>query len=706
MKRIMCFLMVLCLLLPLIACGGNTETLPTMEIPVETAAPTTEPTAAPTTEPTLSPEEQLLASLPERTRQAYALGLVALEQLEELERKVTVGEAAGMLQRAYVHRTGVESELLAEMMTSEQYAPRNATRGWLMCMPALAEAERLNPGCYTGYQPWAYWCYSHNTDYAFWWSLPMRNSATVYTPVAVDFEGWGNKYAPDTVYDEHGGYYTNDWCADIVGFASDWEALLESQDEEYCLHQASGVHISYAFRIYDSTTGYRFMELEDGMLNYTRELTMGEMVEHALRYYHYPDPLALPTFVAPEEVGTYNPDIITAELLTKETSLPEASCAHLPSQWHGVVMDDMQQAGKASTHLDQEVYEYEIQAVKDAGFNYIGLNLDFSYLQDYGLFAEGTKKTYSRFVNAQDEGKFSLERLEKLDQVIAWCMERDIHVNLRCTGLGYTDFSKEMFTKLGARSKEIAARLATMWQAIARRYADIPNAYLSFTLLTDAGHNNAFLLPSIESIREVSPDRCLIAEICNWKLDSEEFAKLGVALSYQMQSPEEKILKDNFLDLADTGYWKDKGGHAYMTEEGKRIIADFDWPYNGQWDVKALFQLGRYRGESCMDVIETAQEYGVGFMLGNFGVENAMNFGCLQLTHRYADTPYHAMITDVVSTMEELGYGWCFYSWFSPYGIAFCVPIIEDTTYVQVGDYPYYIDQTTLGWFQEINGVA
>lgn len=27
------------------------------------------------------------------------------------------------------------------------------------------------------------------------------------------------------------------------------------------------------------------------------------------------------------------------------------------------------------------------------------------------------------------------------------------------------------------------------------------------------------------------------------------------------------------------------------------------------------------------------------------------------------------------------------------------------STYAQIEDYPYYIDQTMLGWFQEINGV-
>lgn len=126
------------------------------------------------------------------------------------------------------------------------------------------------------------------------------------------------------------------------------------------------------------------MELEDGYIHPYREITLGEMAEHALVYYNFPNPMAYPEYVAPEEVGTYNTDIITAELLAKNTDLPEASCRHLP-QWHGVVMDDMELL-TSDIHLDDNVYEYEIKTVKDAGFNYICLDLDFNWLQDYQLF--------------------------------------------------------------------------------------------------------------------------------------------------------------------------------------------------------------------------------------------------------------------------------------------------------------------------------
>lgn len=82
MKRMMCILLALCLLAALTACGEGEKTVVATDSVMETATPTTEPT----TEATLSPEEKLLSSLPERTRQAYKLGLVELEQLEDLTR--------------------------------------------------------------------------------------------------------------------------------------------------------------------------------------------------------------------------------------------------------------------------------------------------------------------------------------------------------------------------------------------------------------------------------------------------------------------------------------------------------------------------------------------------------------------------------------------------------------------------------------------
>ena len=102
-----------------------------------------------------------------------------------------------------------------------------------------------------------------------------------------------------------------------------------------------------------------------------------------------------------------------------------------------------------------------------------------------------------------------------------------------------------------------------------------------------------------------------------------------------------------------------------------------------------------------------AQEYGVGYMLSDFGVTfDQFQVGSDNMVYprcRFSDEAYFAMIRDITSTMEELGYGWCFAHWYGPYGVAFCIPVIQTSTYKQVEDYPYYIDQGMLSLFQELN---
>lgn len=112
MKRGIVLLLVLALLLS--GCGaGNAPAETTV---VETTA---EPTAEPTTVPTLSPEELLLQSLPETLRQAYEIGFVELETLEDPERSCTIPEAAEMLAKVYRLTYGKDSWMLTHCVSEE-----------------------------------------------------------------------------------------------------------------------------------------------------------------------------------------------------------------------------------------------------------------------------------------------------------------------------------------------------------------------------------------------------------------------------------------------------------------------------------------------------------------------------------------------------------------------------------------------------------
>lgn len=695
MKRTIALLLVLASLLSLTACGGSApaETTAPKTAPVVTEAPT----EAPTTEPTLSPEEVLYNSLPDRMKQAVDVGIVELSQLEDLSRIVTVGEASEMLQKAFVHRTGVESTTLRDLMVSPDYSTRNATRGWIMNIPGLVDTELVKGNKYESYEQWIK---LQNKDGAehLWYDFRFRTHAGNIEFVSSD----------DFILMVNGDSYMDKPNFDQAQDYSLLEELITS-DLLYGPGERDNGFLcipEYALTIYDRTDGRKYFDFENGGVNPDTELTLEAAVECALIYYNYPNPMAKPTFVAPEEVGTFNPDIITADLLTKETDLPTPSCENLPKEWHGTVMDDFQYIdGHSLMHPDYEIYEYEIQQVKEAGFNFISLNLDFSWLQENMLNDKSLanfEDAYGGLVNKEDVGKLSQERLEQVDRVIALCVKYDIHVNLRCTALPDMHYGVQngMHYQISRNADNYGDRLAQMWKAIARRYAEIPNEYLSFTLFGgDYPATNKMLVPSAHAIREESPDRCIIAEICSYLLKSKEFAELGVALSYKLYEPEKT---DYFFNLNNNEHW----GQFGMNNKGKKVVNDFSWPYKGKVDAQALFEVELYgKMESMTEVMEMAQEYGVGFMLGNFGVSSLGDWWKSFDRVRYADEPYFAMIEDITSSVEELGYGWCFARWYGPYGVAFCLPAIQTSTYEQAEDYPYYIDQGMLGLFQKLNGV-
>lgn len=239
-----------------------------------------------------------------------------------------------------------------------------------------------------------------------------------------------------------------------------------------------------------------------------------------------------------------------------------------------------------------------------------------------------------------------------------------------------------------------------IWQAIARRYADIPNEYLSFTLFVgECNITNDILLPSVEAIRQESPERCIIADIFSSRMNAREFAELGVALSCRIQDVNENapIFKLN-------KYYGYNQGKVYMNAQGLSLVENLA---PEDVDAEKLLTAGR-----SQEIMEIAQESGVGFMISGFGVEvpynpySAWNGGQKNPRVRYSDETLYAMITGITDVVESNGYGWCYGQWYSPYGVAFGAPVIRNTAYIQIEDYPYYIDQTMLHWFQQINGVA
>lgn len=647
MKRLTTLLLVFVMVLSLTACGSAPAGMVPAKIMPETISElTTEPTSEPTTEPTLSAEELFIQSLPEKLRQAYELGIVDLTLLEALERPCTTAEAAGILQQVYKLRFCEDSWMLTNAVTEENVAEA-ATRGWFMTMMYAADAESLvgidESKSYADNLKKLTWSQKkYGQDLAD--ALLGEYTGTGYVLVD-DGDGVSGRYI--SAYGEYAG------AAKMVADRKDFDGDI--------------VVISYALTRYDRVTGEKLMTWDDEKkLHFLDEMTVQEVVETGLRYFRA---LESKETVPYEEVSPFDETIITPELLSRETTLPEASSSHLPDEWHGIYYT-------YSAKMEDHALESDIQTIKDAGFNFIRCALNFTHF--YGFNPE--------------EGKIHEGRMKELDQLLAWCMERDIHLNISLYwNYDWPDgFSSHQLVRQTKYSKSIA----DTWTVFARRYADIPGQYLSFTLLDHAWgstdeENGAFLSPAAEAVQKISPCRCIIAKVGQGEVSGAAIASKGVALTSNCTWGE---------DFYFTDYYSDR----------KSTMQKAVWPYEEDGEIvdgnAALSKNTKGKAKNAPDAVAaTAREHGVGYMVCEWGPRREW-YGLIAEDVRYSDDTMQAYLTDMTQTMKERGYGWCYTDWMGCVGLTFCYPLVKDSAYTQVREH-LYVDEEMSGWFKEINGV-
>ena len=614
-----------------------------------------EPTAEPTTEPTLSAEELFIQSLPEKLQEAYGLDIVDLELLEGLERSCTIEEDSGILQRIYRIKFDADSWMLTNTVTEEN-AAGPATRGWFMTMMYAADAEALAG-------------VDDTKDY----DSNLKKLTTTYTssPIADTLLGWYENRGYVPVISDTGE------VQQMAAFYGKYPEASKLVGDRKAFDGDISI-ISYALTRFDRKTGEKVMTWDENRnLRFQDSMTVQEVVETALRYHNALEPK--PDFVPYGQATHYDESIITPDLLSKETTLPDATCSHLPDQWHGVALTDTAQS-------DSMAHEHEIQTIKDAGFNFLRYSFDAKYY--HGRVPE---QKYGK--DAHPDG-LNENRLKELDQLLAWCMERDIHLNLACNFSA--DWPGAFNEHLLIQDVSNAEALTGFWTALAQRYEDIPNTYLSFTLVDRSwGYNDEehgrFLAPVVEAVRSITPDRCMIAIAGEGFVTGAGAAQLGIALSSGC-------------------YWSNDFLFRRSDMSGlKRIMENATWPNEKKGvvtDGNAAMSLAKDTWVKTMapdTIAAVAKEYGVGYMVHRWG-PTIFNSGPIVETTRYSDDVMRSYLTDMTQTMHDRGYGWCYTDWMGSVGVAFCYPLVEDSTYTQVQEH-LYIDEEMSGWFRQINGV-
>lgn len=641
MKQVLTFILALSLLLS--ACSAAPSN-------PEQTEPLAETSSIPSSTPTLSEEDVFLHSLPEGVHQAYELGLCDVALLKELDRTCTLRESADILQIIYQKRFNSNSWMIAHSIT-EEYATLDTTRGWFITMMYAADAEALVGVSSEDYET--------NLRSLTCTTNALTNEIADVLLGLVGNTGYvmvdtGNKQPERHIsaYGEFSG------AAAYVNDLSDYEGDI--------------VCVSYALSRYDRRNGEKLMTWDqDKNLRFKDSMSVRDVLETAVRYYYALEPA--PNMILHEDTLPYDKSIITPELLNKETDLPEASCHTLPAQWHGIDLYN-------NVGLDEKIYKYELQAIKDAGFNFIRYVFDNTYYHGRSI----------------DKERMNENRLKELDQLLAWCMELDIHLNLSVSwSYDWPDgFSDTEY--IGSPSN--AEGLGKFWTALAKRYEGIPNHYLSFTLLNYCwGENDekagAFYGYMADMIRQEDPTRCLIARVGLYGITGKDIASHGIALSSENTHGQNFYFPYSKLEqaksLMEAASWP-------YTEDGKTVDAESNMTiaYKDQWSW--------YPHIAPDEVAAVAKANNVGFMIYRWGPRNMDNIPIAE-SDRYSDETMKAYLTDMSETMEQRGYGWCYTEMMSSLGIGFLYPLVETTTYTQVENYSLYLDNEMLSWFREIN---
>lgn len=275
---------------------------------------------------------------------------------------------------------------------------------------------------------------------------------------------------------------------------------------------------------------YAFPPEEDWTYDFSADVTYRDAIR-AVTVFMESDALVLGgdcEYVSIYDAGTYDSSVITEELLNKETALPAATQSSLPASWRGIGLAARKDAARAY----RDFRESDIRILADNGMNFTRLFFDFSTLQ----FPYKT----------DDREMVNLIELRELDQLIAWGMEYNVHIQIGCFGfLGFDCQGNKEFNQLSDDEWQLFQKY---WCMLARRYADIPSAYLSFDLLNEWTPDEERQYPHYASvfgdiadaIWEIDADRVVVNSFrgnpdLKWV---EAIAAQGIALGIHPYNPD------------------------------------------------------------------------------------------------------------------------------------------------------------------------
>lgn len=683
MKKRVCILLCLLLAFSLVACNSNNESTQNNNTKTEEEA------SSKIEKDGIEAEEPINEYTDEYyLEQAKLLGIADEAYYEHLDSAMTNVEYFTMLKNAHDLQYGQDSNCYID--------------GWLYYVTEEAVWEENEPIIL-----------GRIID------APAIADAIYFRGVERDFKSdfWS---AMDGIYEEANLTISGDYLWDshrmAIGLNEDgcivtneFELIYNSDD----LNETSWPCVAYMCSKFDRVSYDNLYTLpENHIFPENDTMTLRDGILLVFHYYRslYPEP----EYVNIEDVGSYNPDIITDDLLNKDTTLPEASNQDLPGEWHGISYNYQNATWGATGNRDWFMNERDFQEIQDSGFNFVRIWTSWYHLLSPYMNTANPVRLDEETMNRTDV--VNLKELEYWDQLLAWAMEYDVHIQICFTDTPGLDisvfnagwgewFGTEYCTGEIFTNEEVQQVSADWWRMLSRRYAQIPNTYLSFNLINEPDPESdeiyaEALRPSVEAIWEECPERLIVCDVeTHMPITGEEMAKMGCALACHDYIPHEfcevyveKAIEDPTYYTSMTWPYVDEAGNVIDAESAKDIVA---------------YSVGSYNV-----IKQTAEEYGVGFMVNEFGYFQVGSWEAQNWNpEKDGNFPiqstevYQAFLQDKVNSYEKDDVGWVVGAWTGMYADTYTWPI-EGAEWYEPEHYHYVFNTKMLDFWKNINGIS
>jgi len=339
-------------------------------------------------------------------------------------------------------------------------------------------------------------------------------------------------------------------------------------------------------------------------------------------------------------------------------------------RWRGFNLLNFFQAFSRDERSDGMVREDDLRWVRDWGFDFIRLPMD------YWLWIDSDWPT-TRRLRPDDVFRIKESTLEKVDRTVDLCRKYELHLSLnfhRAPGYCINNPDREPFVLWRDKTAEDA--FVYHWDVFARRYKDVPPEALSFNLVNEAprpreGYMSRqdyvrVMTRATETIRHSNPERLVFIDGLSVGTEVvEEMIPVGVAQSVHAYWPAQiSHYRAPWVDRQSRfprPTWPVRNPDGSIRMGRRDLVRRYD-----PWGQLVRRGVGVHCGEcGCYnktpyavfiawftDVMEILKGHGIGYALWNF----RGSFGVLDSGRRdvkYEDWYGHKLDRELLAVLQR-----------------------------------------------------